>query len=282
MADEGEVRLSEKSAIDRIAVFSRAREFEKAHTLLTRLQLPFVVLSPDPGYSRVGAPALICDSNGTSAILSDRNISCAGWADNFELPTVIPQHDPETFNENVFGEAAIMFFGPCMADETRVRLTVHLGDNLAPVLPYLNRTMPQACFNADPCSLTFMEGARMVTLYPQRIAIGKADGLVDGWRTLEKIRVLVNRTWAQRESMVPLYERRFKPPALEIYKRLPRTNCKECGEQTCMAFAVSLWQGRAVPSQCRPAFTDEYTALRAALLEICQGLGVDISAAVSG
>ena len=78
MADEGETRFSEKSAIDRIAVFSRAREFEKARTLLTRLQLPFVVLSPDPGYSRVGAPALICDSNGTSAILSDRTISCAG------------------------------------------------------------------------------------------------------------------------------------------------------------------------------------------------------------
>ena len=275
MAGESEDRQSETSGIDRIAVFSRAREFDKAHALLSRLELPFAVLSPDPGYARVGTPALLCDPDGTSAILSDRTISCAGWADNFEPPTVIPQQSPENFDENVFGDAAIMFFGPCMADETRVRLTVHLGGNLAPVLPYVNRTMPQACFNTDPCSLTFMEGARMVSLYPQRIAIGKADGLVDAWRTLEKIRLLVNRTWAQKDSIVPLYERRFKPPALEIYKRLPKTNCRVCGEQTCMAFAVSLWQGRAVPSQCAPAFTEEHAALGAALLEICQGLGVD-------
>ena len=77
MAGESEDRQSETSGIDRIAVFSRAREFDKAHALLSRLELPFAVLSPDPGYARVGTPALLCDPDGTSAILSDRTISCA-------------------------------------------------------------------------------------------------------------------------------------------------------------------------------------------------------------
>ncbi len=27
---------------------------------------------------------------------------------------------------------------------------------------------------------------------------------------------------------------------IEVYKLLPRTNCKECGEENCMAFAVKL------------------------------------------
>jgi hypothetical protein len=30
----------------------------------------------------------------------------------------------------------------------------------------------------------------------------------------------------------------------------------------------------AQPAQCTPVFTDQYAALRAALLEICRGLGV--------
>jgi ArsR family metal-binding transcriptional regulator len=264
--------------LDRVAVFARPIEFEKARALLLRLELPFEVVSPGPAYARVGAPGLLCDSRATTAILSDHGITCSGYTDNFEAPTVIPNEAAESFAEDVFGEAVIMFYGPCMADELRVRLVAHLSRNVSAALPYLNGAMPQACFNAGPCTLTFMDGGRMVTVYPQRIAIGKADGIVDSWRTLEKIRLLVNRTWARRDSITPLYERRSKPPALEIYKRLPRTNCKQCGQQTCMAFAVSLWQGQAVPNRCRPAFEDEqFIPLRAALIEICQGLGVDVT-----
>ena len=145
-----------------------------------------------------------------------------------------------------------MFFGPCMADESRIRLIAHLAGDLTAALPYVNATMPQASFNAGPCTLTYMDGHRMVSVSPRRVAIGKADDLVDGWRTLERIRIIVNQAWARRAAIVPSFERRTKPPALEIYKRLPRTNCKACGEETCMAFAASLWQGTAQPRTVHP------------------------------
>ena len=267
------------TVMDLIAAFARRSEFEKARALLAGQRLPYEVLSPDPGWSLVGAPALVCDSQGLSAIHSDHEIICAGWTEYRASTAEIPEQPPVRFEEDVFQEAVIMFFGKCMADETRVRLIAHLAGDLTAVLPYVNGTMPQACFNAGPCTLTFMDGQRMITLYSRRIAIGKADDLVDGWRTLERIRVLVNRTWAQRGTLVPSYVLRAKPSALEIYRRLPRTNCMACGEQTCMAFAVSLWQGRALPSQCRPVFREEHAELRAALLEICQGLGVGTTVA---
>ncbi len=37
---------------------------------------------------------------------------------------------------------------------------------------------------------------------------------------------------------------------IEIFKKLPKTNCGDCGVPTCMAFAVSLSQGKAELSQC--------------------------------
>lgn len=37
---------------------------------------------------------------------------------------------------------------------------------------------------------------------------------------------------------------------IEIFKKLPKTNCGDCGVPTCMAFAVSLTQGKAELSQC--------------------------------
>jgi ArsR family metal-binding transcriptional regulator len=260
--------------MDLIAAFARRSEFEKARALLAGLQLPHGVVSPDPGYSLVGAPALLCDAQGLSAIGSDHEIICAGWTEYRTSSASIPKQPPVRFEEEVFQEAVIMFFGPCMADETRIRLIAHLAGDLTAALPYLNATMPQASFNAGPCTLTYMDGQRLISLYPRRVTIGKADDLLDGWRTLEKIRLLVNQVWARRATIIPSFELRAKPPALEVYKRLPRTNCKVCGEETCMAFAVRLWQGTAFLSQCVPVFSDEYAEMRAALLEICRGFGV--------
>src|ERR1035441_10833670 len=63
------------TAMDLIAAFARRSEFEKARALLAGLRLPYEVLSPCPGYAPVGAPALVCDSQGLSAIGSDHERS---------------------------------------------------------------------------------------------------------------------------------------------------------------------------------------------------------------
>jgi acetyl-CoA decarbonylase/synthase complex subunit gamma len=38
--------------------------------------------------------------------------------------------------------------------------------------------------------------------------------------------------------------------ALDIYKLLPKKNCKECGEPTCLTFAMKLAGGKAKPEHC--------------------------------
>ena len=37
---------------------------------------------------------------------------------------------------------------------------------------------------------------------------------------------------------------------LEIFKQLPKTNCKDCGQPTCLAFAMALASGKASLEQC--------------------------------
>jgi len=46
---------------------------------------------------------------------------------------------------------------------------------------------------------------------------------------------------------------------LEIYKHLPKTNCKECGSPTCLAFAMALASGKASLEAC-PYVSDEAKA----------------------
>jgi acetyl-CoA decarbonylase/synthase complex subunit gamma len=43
---------------------------------------------------------------------------------------------------------------------------------------------------------------------------------------------------------------------IEIFKMLPKTNCKECGFPTCLAFAMSLASGKAELDKC-PYVSDE-------------------------
>ena len=46
---------------------------------------------------------------------------------------------------------------------------------------------------------------------------------------------------------------------LDIFKSLPKTNCKECGVPTCLAFAMKVASGQAGLDDC-PQLTDEARA----------------------
>jgi ArsR family metal-binding transcriptional regulator len=49
---------------------------------------------------------------------------------------------------------------------------------------------------------------------------------------------------------------------MEVLKLLPRTNCKECGEPTCMVFAVRLIEGAKDQDNCPPLQEDKREELK--------------------
>ena len=52
---------------------------------------------------------------------------------------------------------------------------------------------------------------------------------------------------------------------IDVYKLLPKTNCQECHESNCMAFATRLVNGELTMNECPPLFTAEYQAARSGL-----------------
>lgn len=52
---------------------------------------------------------------------------------------------------------------------------------------------------------------------------------------------------------------------IDVYKLLPRTNCEECGEENCMAFATKLVNREKTIQECPPLLQDENTAAYAKL-----------------
>jgi 4Fe-4S ferredoxin len=45
---------------------------------------------------------------------------------------------------------------------------------------------------------------------------------------------------------------------MELYQLLPRTNCKLCGEATCMAFAVALLSRKRNIAECPPLLLENF------------------------
>jgi acetyl-CoA decarbonylase/synthase complex subunit gamma len=55
---------------------------------------------------------------------------------------------------------------------------------------------------------------------------------------------------------------------IDVYKLLPKTNCKECGEKNCMAFATKLVSRDASLENCLPLLTEEYKKAYKQLMEL--------------
>jgi acetyl-CoA decarbonylase/synthase complex subunit gamma len=59
-----------------------------------------------------------------------------------------------------------------------------------------------------------------------------------------------------------------EPSPLDAYKHLPKTNCKECGEANCLAFAAKLVNREVTPERCPPLLTRQYGKSLAQLKEM--------------
>jgi ArsR family metal-binding transcriptional regulator len=263
--------------VEALTTFADRREFERAAALLGKAGISFSVVSPDPAYALVGCPAVVLSEEAKAAFLSGpgADVMTAGWVDYWRPAALVPSEAPREFAEDLVGRVAVVLLAPCVADSDRLRLIAHLGGDVAEALPYLNAELPQGSYVGELPVLTFMDGRRMVSVFRDRIAVAKADDIVDAWATLEHVRGLVGDAWERRAHIRPSFELRQRPSALEIYKRLPQTNCKACGQATCMAFAWAVWRGEAEPRQCAPVFDGERGDLKEALVTICSGLGIE-------
>jgi ArsR family metal-binding transcriptional regulator len=259
-----------------VTTFPDSREYEKTRNLLETKNVPFTIISPEPGYAFVGTKAIIIDEE-HRPVFGSKDIQAgmaSGWVDYNPPKYPVPATEPAGYEEDIFGKAMVMVLQPCAADAKKLRVVAHITGDLTEVFPYMNAVMNNAFYNVIGPTFTLMETHRIIALYPRRIAIAKTDDIVDTWRVLEWLRVRCNECWKNRAHLQPDHSLHKRPPALEIYYRLPKTNCKECGEKTCMAFALRLWSGETTLHKCKPVFGGTHRHLKDALVEICGGLGV--------
>jgi len=149
---------------------------------------------------------------------------------------------------------------PCLAEPGKIVVVGEPDATLDGVLPLLNALLPNVVsYNPLGSAMTLRRKPGLITLYSHKVTITQVAGVEEGLELLAAVRDLVNRVWDQRDQIQPRPEGRRTPRPLDVYELLPRTNCRACGEATCMAFAFGLLEGRHQLEAC-PPLADPATA----------------------
>jgi ArsR family metal-binding transcriptional regulator len=155
----------------------------------------------------------------------------------------------------------------CLAEPGKIIITGKPARSLAEVIPYLAALPDVIAYNPETLSLTFRRRTGFLTLYPDRIYITKVKNVDEGIELLVALTGAINATWEHRQELVAAHTGRRAPRPLDIYVQLPQTNCGQCGEATCMAFAVGLLMQKHVLDDCPVMKSDFAFAERRATLD---------------
>jgi ArsR family metal-binding transcriptional regulator len=176
----------------------------------------------------------------------------------------------ETFDIEVFTP-------PCDPGAERYAARARLTADISELLPYLNATLRGAVYLPEAQALTCRVGAAQkkgghnIAFHSYEIATSNVEDREGAEKELKGLIDLVNRTWERRAEITPDHTTRQRPTPMAVYKLLPQTNCKQCGEPTCYTFAFKLTAAQKKLADCPPLFGPQFaeklTALEAIIIE---------------
>jgi len=143
-----------------------------------------------------------------------------------------------------------IFNNECMPNALSVQCFAYLDEDVGKALPYLNAFLGGHTYTVDPPSITFKVQGKLITVHSKKIAINALKNEDEATKIKEWLKREINAVWESREDIEPSYESSPNPKILEILKLLPKTNCRECGQTTCMVFSSMVAEGAKAHEDC--------------------------------
>ena len=164
-----------------------------------------------------------------------------------------------------------IFTPPCEPGAERFSAKSLLLADISEVLPYLNATLRGAVYTQAAAALTWKKGGHNIAFHAYEIATSNVEDRNAACEELDGLVKLVNRTWERRAEITPDYETHQRPTPMAVFKLLPQTNCKRCGEPTCFTFALKLAASQKKTEDCpplaEPQYAERLTELQAIIVE---------------
>ncbi len=157
---------------------------------------------------------------------------------------------------------------PCDPGAERFSAFAKLAVDISEVLPYLNATLRGAIYHRAANALTWKKSGHAIAFHAMQIATSNVEDYEAAVKEIDGLVKLINRTWERRSEITPDYETHQRPPLMTVYKLLPQTNCKQCGEPTCYSFAIKLVASQKKLVNCAPLYEPAYAEKLADLQDL--------------
>jgi ArsR family metal-binding transcriptional regulator len=161
-----------------------------------------------------------------------------------------------------------VFTPPCDPGAERYAARAQLTVDISEILPYLNATLRGAIYHPAASALTWKKGGHNIAFHAYEIVTSNVEDRHSAEKELRGLIDLVNRTWERRAEITPDTATHQRPTSMAIFKLLPQTNCKQCGELTCYTFALKLAASQKKLADCPPLFEPQYAEKLSELEEI--------------
>lgn len=150
-----------------------------------------------------------------------------------------------------------IFNSACDPDAMSVHCFAHLDQDVGQALPYLNTVLGGFEYIQDPPTVTFKASGKLITVHGRKIAVNALKDEAEAEKIVAWLQREINDAWEKRDEITPSYKGTPRPQLIEILKLLPKTNCKKCGEPTCMVFATRVAEGAKGIDACEPLEVDQ-------------------------
>ena len=164
----------------------------------------------------------------------------------------------------------------CMPASTNFNAIVDLEVDIAELLPYLATVIRGCTYIHGAGELNYMDRGHIIAIRPRQITVTALADAAEAKQVCKELTNMINEVDKQRASITPTLRKHARLDPLTVYRELPQTNCGECGEVTCMAFAARVVSRELTAKGCKILLEKEYSSQRERLWQMLEQAEYDV------
>lgn len=138
----------------------------------------------------------------------------------------------------------------CAPGSGQYGLQIDLENDISEFFPYINAVIKDGYYDHANHILIWREPDQAYSFHPKEIRIARIEDSLKASQIASEIIEKINEVWQDRHNISPCYTERKLPTVIDLFKLLPKTNCKQCGFLTCLAYAAALRTGQVQLDDC--------------------------------
>ena len=153
------------------------------------------------------------------------------------------------------GSTSDVDVSPCIAEPDRIKYMAKIDRPLRDILPTLFLSLPNSRLTKNPRILSF-------TVKQHNIMLGENGYLAVTYvkdqeevkyineKIIELINIGIMYNLTNLIDIEPMVKKKRKLTPMGLYELFPKTNCRECGEETCFNYVAKIFSGEKSYDKC--------------------------------